>query len=110
MDNHHIAGRANHPITISVPANDHRAELSTAQYDWPEETLQNLKGCPLLRGAACVRGFADTIVYLMEQFLLWVAEMLERLSAHLEERWGSQWWIETNLQDFSLKGKSNHAR
>src|SRR6185295_7464465 len=40
MDNHHIAGKANSPITTSIPANDHRAVLSAAQYEWPPKTLQ----------------------------------------------------------------------
>jgi len=30
MDDHHFAGRANNPATISVPVNDHRAVLSAA--------------------------------------------------------------------------------
>jgi len=88
MDNHHIAGKANSPITTSIPANDHRAVLSAAQYEWPSKTLQNPDGCPLLRGAACIRGFVDTVIYYMREFLLWVAEMLELLSARLVEAWG----------------------
>ncbi len=47
-DNHHPAGRANNPATIRVPVNDHRAELSPAQYDWPRETLENPDRSPLL--------------------------------------------------------------
>src|SRR5438477_4902113 len=49
MDDHHVAGRANSSETIPTPVNDHRAELNTAQQDWPKETLQNPDGCPLLR-------------------------------------------------------------
>src|SRR5437764_1401976 len=44
MDKHHIAGKANDPATVSVPVNDHRAELNTAQYDWPKGTLENPSG------------------------------------------------------------------
>src|SRR5438132_805039 len=47
-DDHHFAGEANHPATIPLPVNDHRAELSTAQYDWPKKTRENPDGCPLL--------------------------------------------------------------
>src|SRR5713101_4763503 len=39
-DGHHVAGEANDPTKIPVPVNDHRAELSTAQADWPEQTLE----------------------------------------------------------------------
>src|SRR5579871_5674470 len=95
MDNHHIAGKANSPITTSIPANDHRAELSTSQQDWPKETLENRDRCPLLRGAAFIRGFVDTVYYYMKEFLLWIAEMLEILSARLREEWGRKWWLKT---------------
>src|SRR6185312_2651678 len=40
-DDHHVGGRNNSSVTVGVPANDHRAELSTAQYDWPRRTLEN---------------------------------------------------------------------
>ena len=107
MDNHHIAGKANSPITTSIPANDHQAQLSVAQYDWPPETLENRDGCPLLRGSACIRGFVDTVIYYTEEFLLWVAEMLEELSKRLIEAWGNQWWLETDLKRFAPKRGSN---
>ena len=105
MDQHHIAGAANSPITTSIPANDHQAVLTVAQNDWPEQTLANPDGCPLLRGAACIRGFVDTVVYYMQEFLLWIAEMLERLSDLAREAWGRRWWLKTNLNQFAPKGK-----
>src|SRR6059036_3040653 len=55
MDDHHIAGKANSPITIGIPVNDHRAELTVAQQDWPRETLENPDGSPLRAGAASIR-------------------------------------------------------
>src|SRR5215469_5508740 len=49
MDNHHPFGEANNPkITISIPVNDHRAELNEAQNDWPKRILENPDGSPLL--------------------------------------------------------------
>src|ERR1700741_5081556 len=39
-DEHHPAGDANDPTTIPVRVNDHRAELSVAQGDWPRATLE----------------------------------------------------------------------
>ena len=110
MDHHHFAGRANSPITISVPVNDHRAELSIAQYEWPKETLQNRDGCPLLRGAAFIRGFVDVVLYFMRELLLWIAEMLEYLSALLIEQWGRRWWLKTDLKKFGSKGNSDETR
>ena len=107
MDNHHPAGKANSPITITVPANDHRARLSEDQRDWPPETLQNPDGSPLLIAAACIRGFIDVVVYLMEQLLMWVAEMLEILNAHLVETFGPKWWRNTKVENFAGRRNPN---
>jgi hypothetical protein len=99
-DDHHIAGRANSHITIAVPVNDHRSDLSTAQMDWPRKTLENPDRSPLLSGAGQIRGFVDTIAYLMEQLLLWIAEMLELLDTLLEQKLGQGWWKRTKLRRF----------
>lgn len=106
MDQHHIAGAANSPITTSVPVNDHRADLTAAQLNWPKETLGNPDGCPLLRAAASIRGFVDTVIYYMREFLIWIAELLELLSAHLKEQWGRRWWRNTKFKRFAPKGGS----
>jgi hypothetical protein len=98
MDNHHIAGKANSPITIGVPVNDHRAELTVAQQDWDKKTLENPDGSPLLSGAAHIRGFIDTHIYLIKTFLLWVAEMLEMLDPLLISILGPKWWEKTDLK------------
>jgi hypothetical protein len=98
MDNHHIAGEANGPITVPVPVNEHRAELSPGQYDWPRETLENPEGCPLLKGAAHIRGFRDWVVNLIDRVLLWVAEALEWLHTYLIEELGPKWWVGTPLE------------
>ena len=107
MDFHHIAGRANSPITTSISVNDHRAELSEAQHDWPTATRENRDRCPLLRAAACIRGFIDTVVYYTREFLLWVAEMLEALSRWLAEEFGPRWWRKTEFEQFVYQGGSN---
>jgi hypothetical protein len=107
MDDHHVAGRANSPKTIQVPVNDHRARLSVDQYDWPGHTLENPDASPLLRGAASIRGFVDTAVFLIEEFLLWIAEMLETLDDNLRERLGSKWWCDTAVEMFAPKGDSH---
>ncbi len=91
-DDHHVAGRANSPITVSVPVNDHRAVLSVAQKDWPKETLENSDGSPLLAGAARIRGFVDTVRYLLEE-LCRIAVMIEELHEYLVKHLGSRWWV-----------------
>jgi hypothetical protein len=103
FDDHHVAGQANSTATISVFVNDHRAILSVAQYDWPPETLENPNGNPLLRASACIRGFADTLYYLIENFLLWIPNFLERLDAFLTEKFGPEWWVGTELEEFKVK-------
>jgi|SRR5580698_2061782 hypothetical protein len=108
VDNHHVFGKANSPITIPIPVNDHRAELSPAQYDWPKETLENPHGSPLRAGAACIRGFVDTVVHMIKKGLLWVAEALEFLDSFLLERLGPEWWIGTRLEQFAPKADSRN--
>lgn len=103
MDDHHISGKANSPVTIPVPVNDHRAKLSVDQYDWPKQTLENPSGSPLLVHAACNRGFGDTNVYLIERLVLPSAEMLELLDAYLVNKLGPEWWIGTELERFKPK-------
>jgi hypothetical protein len=101
-EKHHLAGKANHAGTIEVSANFH-SDLSAAQYDWPEETLRNPKGSPLLAAAACIRGVVDWIVLAIKEFLLWVADMLERLDHYLHEKLGPDWWRDTPIASFAAK-------
>jgi hypothetical protein len=108
-DDHHSFGRANHPATIPVFVNDHRADLSVAQAEWPKSTLRNTEGSPLLAGAACVRGFIDTILYLIGKGLLWLAEMLEKLDEVLIRKLGPKWWLKTDIERFAPK-KKRHGR
>ncbi len=105
LDRHHPAGRANHALTVPVPVNDHRAELSDAQYDWSIATLENPDRDPLLRGAACIRGFVDTFIYAVKGLLVWIADLLESLSALLIDRFGRRWWIGTPLAAFVFDPK-----
>ena len=105
MDLHHFAGRANNPAAIPVPVNDHRAILSVAQMEWPKSTLINTQGSPLLAGAACLRGFIDTILYLIEKGLLWLADMLEKLDKVLMKKLGPRWWANTEIEPFAPKKK-----
>lgn len=104
MDDHHPAGEANSPATIPVPVNDHRAELSVAQHDWPKQTRENPDGSPLLAAAGCVRGFIDQIIYLVKKLLLWIPEMLEALDAFLAKKLEPKWWVGTPLEQFAPTG------
>ena len=104
-ENHHLFGESNSPFTMSVPVNDHRAALSTAQYDWPRKTLQNEEGSPSLASAAFIRGFTDIIVYLIDEVLLPIAEMLEVLDTILKRKLGKKYWKKTKLKAFEPKSQ-----
>jgi hypothetical protein len=106
FDNHHPAGRANHPATIPIWVNDHRAELSPAQYDWPRSTWENVDGSPLLRGAACIRGHCETYDYLVAKLLLPNAELFEALDEFVTKCLGPRWWCGTELERFAPKRKA----
>lgn len=103
LDDHHVAGDANSPVTTPVPVNDHLAELNRAQYDWPRETLQNPDGSPLLAAAASIRGYSDTNSYLVLTLLVSNPEMLEALEAWLREEHGQKWWIGTPVEKYAPK-------
>jgi len=104
-DNHHVAGKANDSTTIPVPTNDHVAELNLNQYDWPKQTLENTDGCPLIAGAGRIRGFVDTVMYLIEKLLLPLAKQLETLSPVLRDTLGPKWWVNMDLENFAPKSK-----
>lgn len=105
VDLHHFAGRANDPTTIPVSASDHVADLSERQRDWPRETLENPHGDPLRRAAACVRGVRDTLHYLIDRAVFWIAEMLEALSDMLVAKDGPTWFRGTPVERFALPRK-----
>jgi hypothetical protein len=103
FDDHHPAGRANHPATVPIWVNDHRAILSDAQYDWPDETWKNPNGSPILVGAASIRGYCETSDYLVGELLIRNARMLELLDHLLVKRLGPNWWRGTELEEFAPK-------
>jgi hypothetical protein len=102
-DKHHVAGKANDPTTVSIDVNDHRARLTQDQLDWPKETRINPDGSPLLAAAGAIRGFIDTVMYLLEKLLLRHAEILEGIDAYLVRTLGRKWWLKTELKQFSPK-------
>lgn len=102
-DEHHVAGEANSSITMPTAVNDHRAELSVAQYDWPKRTLENPDGSPFLAAAGSIRGFMDYLIHLVKKFLHWIPEALEAADVLLTETLGCKWWIGTPLEQFAPK-------
>ena len=105
LDDHHPAGEANDPTTTPIPVNDHRADLSPLQYEWPEATWRNPLGSPILAGAACMRGYCETDSYLVFSLLILKAEMLEALDAFLAKRLGLEWWVGTEMERFASRHK-----
>jgi len=97
-DNHHAFGEANSPITVTLPANDHRAELNAAQYDWPKKVRENPDGSPLIAAAGCVLGFIDMVVYLINKGLRFVADLLVAADEYMTAERGQKWWIGTPLE------------
>ena len=105
FDNHHSAGIANDPTTVPIPVNDHRAKLSPEQYEWPLETFLNSSGSPIRAAAAAVRGYCETVNYLIAALLIPRAALLEALDIFLQERLGPRWWVGTELERFAPKPK-----
>jgi hypothetical protein len=106
-DDHHPAGKANSPVTVPVLTNDHRAELSPQQYEWPPETWQNPSSSPLRAHAGFVRGYCETNEYFVATLLIPIAEMLESLDAFLIRRLSPKWWVGTDMERFAPKRKPN---
>lgn len=105
FDEHHPAGRANHPAKVPIWVNDHRADLTDAQYDWPDETWRNPSASPILAGAASIRGYCETSEYLAGELLLRNAIMLEKLDSFLTKQFGPDWWRGTEIEEFAPKRK-----
>jgi hypothetical protein len=102
MDSHHPFGEANDPkTTIAVPVNDHRAVLNEAQNDWAKRILENLDGSPVLTAAGCILGVIDTVTYLVETGLRWIAEMLAKLDEWATAKFGPKYWVGTPLEAFA---------
>lgn len=103
IDEHHIAGRNNSPITVPVSVNDHRAELSVMQMDWTRTMRENPEGDPVIAAAAALRGVTDMIHFLIDRFVDTVIALLEALAAYLNRPLGRQWWRGTPVESFAPK-------
>lgn len=91
VEQQHPAGKANHDATVAIPGNDHRI-IDDRKHDWPRDTLRNPNGSPLLRAAACLRGWLDTLHDIIERTVAWIPLFLETLDAWLQQMHGPAWW------------------
>jgi len=101
IDEHHVAGQNNSPVTIPVSANDHRAELSVMQMDWPRVFRENPERDPIIAVAASLRGATDVILFVIEKCVDTAIALLEALAEYLTRRFGSQWWRGTTIERFA---------
>jgi hypothetical protein len=103
FDNHHVAGKNNSPVTIAVEVNDHRARLSGDQYSWAKRVRENPDGDPLIAIAAGLLGFADTVLYLIDKFLIKAAECVIAAADFFKELRGDKYWLGTPMEAFAPK-------
>lgn len=107
LDRHHIAGKNNHPATVSVPVNDHRKILSAAQYEWPKHMLQNPENSPVMAFAARIRGAVETIKYILDTVVSGIADLLYLLDGYLAQKLGPKWWLKSPIATMAKGGASN---
>lgn len=91
VERQHPAGRHNLEVTVPIGGNDHRV-IDDLKYDWPPGTLRNPDGSPLLRAAACLRGWLDTLQIIVSRTVGWIPAFLEALDAWLTITLGGFWW------------------
>jgi len=98
VEQQHVAGQHNRPETVPMLGNDHRAH-DAHKLTWPPQTLRNPDGSPLLRAAACIRGWLDLLRVILDRTVGWVPAFLEYLHDWLVSRLGATWWHDL---DFDL--------
>ncbi len=96
-ENHHIGGQHNDSFTVPIPANDHR-RLNDTQNDWPERTLKNSDGSPLVGIAGLLRGWIDVLLLIIKQVLVKLPAALEDLNSCLTQSIGPAWWVTIGWQ------------
>jgi hypothetical protein len=91
LEEHHVAGRHNSPVKVPIPGNDHEV-TKELQLRWPQRTLRNPDGSPLLRAAAAVRGWSDVMRIVLDRVVEPVPGLLEDLDAWLRSVLGERWF------------------
>lgn len=95
----HPAGQHNDPaFTVPFLGNLHRL-MDEPKRDWPERTLRNPEGSPMLKAAACVRAVSDWLRLIIERLLGWVPTFLEAVDAAFTEQHGPRWWETLGLAE-----------
>lgn len=97
IERHHPAGRHNSHATVPIPVNDHRV-LSDMQRDWPERTLRNPDGSPLLAAAAAIRGWLDVLWLIVQRTVGHIPALLESLDEGLQSTYGDRWWEKLSME------------
>ncbi len=97
VERHHPAGRRNSSATVPIPGNEHRV-LSDMQREWPERTLRNPDGSPLLTAAAAIRGWLDVLWLIVQRTVGHIPALLESLDEGLRTTYGDRWWEGLGLE------------
>src|SRR5215217_3044997 len=96
-EGHHVGGRHNSSVIVDMQANDHRVK-SDMQRDWPERTLRNPDGSPLLAAAAKIRDLLDQLRLIIDRAIEHIPTFLETLDERLRAKLGDRWWEELGLE------------
>jgi len=72
------------------------------QRDWPEHTLRNPDGSPLLAAAAAIRGWLDVLWLVMQRTVGHIPVLLESLDEGLRTTYGDRWWEGLGLEGVAI--------
>ena len=97
------AGQHNDPDSRCRSSATCTACMDEPKRDWPERTLRNPDGSPMLKAAACVRGVLDWLRLIIDRMLGWVPPLLEALDERLTELSGPDWWRTLGLPEAVLQ-------
>jgi hypothetical protein len=95
----HPEGKGNDPeATILIGGNDHRV-WDDAKRDWPDRTLRNPDGSPLLKLAAILRALLDFVKRILEPLMRKTIALLEGSDEVLRVLLGAGWWGQLGWND-----------
>jgi hypothetical protein len=91
IEEQHVSGRHNSPVTAWLPSNPHAVATFLQQTSWRPELLRNPRSDPLLRLEAAIRGSRETLVAVLEGVLEPSEANVRDLGAYLEATLGPEW-------------------